>query len=54
MNDDRCYTCDGSGEWCGTHSSPDGCDCEDDVQRVPCPDCDGTGVSNEDDETGDA
>jgi len=47
---DRCLTCDGDGVWCGHHDSPDGCDCEDDVLRVECPDCGGTGLTNDDNE----
>ncbi len=45
--DDRCFTCDGEGVWCGKHDCPEGCDCEDDAPRIPCEDCGGTGISNE-------
>jgi hypothetical protein len=47
---DRCATCDGDGVWCGKHSTPDGCDCDDDAPRIECPDCGGTGLSNEDED----
>ena len=47
---DRCYTCDGAGEWCGLHASPDGCDCEETVEMIPCADCGGTGLANDEDE----
>ena len=50
MNNDACYTCGGEGVWCGVHDSPDGCDCEDTAPRVMCPDCKGTGISNDGDD----
>lgn len=50
MNDDVCEICGGDGVWCGIHSTPDGCDCEDDVRIVPYDDCGGTGRRDEEDE----
>jgi hypothetical protein len=50
MSDDLCYCCSGTGQWCGQHACDDGCDCEDDAPRFQCPDCGGTGQSNDGDE----
>lgn len=52
MNNDTCYTCGGDGTCCLVHSSPEGCDCEDSDREHECPDCHGTGISNEGEEDG--
>jgi hypothetical protein len=53
MDKDTCLTCNGDGIWCGVHSTPDGCDCEDDAPRVECPDCLGAGICEDEDEDND-
>ena len=47
---DVCATCAGDGVWCGVHATPEGCDCEDAARTLPCEDCGGTGLSQDEGE----